>query len=152
MLQPPRSGLNPLSDDAFKLSRWSTAETLVYLDADGNAIEGLATTWKRENDTTWRFTIREGVTFHDGTPLTAERVAAALTFAAAYTTPPRILDGVKLKAAAEGSDVVVTTSVSDPLVPQRLSSPQLVILSEAAYPTNESAVRSAVSAKPLRAP
>ena len=133
MLQPPRSDLNPLSDDAFKLSRWSTAETLVYLDADGNAIEGLATTWKRENDTTWRFTIREGVTFHDGTPLTAERVAAA------YTTPPRILDGVKLKATAESGDVVVTTGSSDPLVPQRLSSPQLVILSEAAYPTNESA-------------
>ena len=27
MLQPPRSGLSPLSDDAFKLSRWATAET-----------------------------------------------------------------------------------------------------------------------------
>ena len=26
-LLPPRSGLTPLSDDAFKLSRWSTAET-----------------------------------------------------------------------------------------------------------------------------
>lgn len=136
MLQPPRSNLNPLSDDAFKLSRWSTAETLIYLDADGNALEGLATTWKRENDTTWRFTVRDGVTFHDGTPLTAERVAAALTFAAGYTTPPRILDGVKLKAAAEGNDVVITTSAPDPLVPQRLSSPQLAILSEAAYPAD----------------
>ena len=139
MLQPPRSNLNPLSDDAFKLSRWSTAETLVYLDADGNAIEGLANTWKRENDTTWRFTIRDGVTFHDGTPLTAERVAAALTFAAGYTTPPRILDGVDLKATAEGGDVVVTTGAPDPLVPQRLSSPQLAILAEAAYPADESA-------------
>ena len=139
MLQPPRSNLNPLSDDAFKLSRWSTAETLIYLDADGNALEGLATTWKRENDTTWRFTIRDGVTFHDGTPLTAERVAAALTFAAGYATPPRILDGVKLKAAAEGNDVVITTSAPDPLVPQRLSSPQLAILSEAAYPADGSA-------------
>lgn len=33
MLQPPRSGLTPLSDDAFKLSRWATAETLIMLDA-----------------------------------------------------------------------------------------------------------------------
>lgn len=31
MLLPPRSGLTPLSDDAFKLSRWSTTETLVIL-------------------------------------------------------------------------------------------------------------------------
>ena len=32
MMQPPRTGLSPLSDDAFKLSRWSTAETLVNLN------------------------------------------------------------------------------------------------------------------------
>lgn len=136
MLQPPRSGLNPLSDDAFKLSRWSTAETLVNLDADGNAVEALATSWMRQDETTWRFTIREGVTFHDGTPLTAERAAACLTFAAGYSTPPRILDGVDLTAVAEGNDVVVTTGTADPLVPQRLSSPQLAILAEAAYPAD----------------
>lgn len=35
MLQPSRSGLTPLSDDAFKLSRWSTAETLIRLDPNG---------------------------------------------------------------------------------------------------------------------
>lgn len=32
-LLPPRSGLTPLSDDAFKLSRWSTAETWSYSTA-----------------------------------------------------------------------------------------------------------------------
>lgn len=138
MLQPPRSGLNPLSDDAFKLSRWSCAETLVYLDAEGNAVEGLATAWSRTDETTWRLSIREGVTFHDGTALTAERVAACLSFAAAYATPPRILDGTALSATAEGQDVVVTTAAPDPLVPQRLSSPQLAILSEAAYPADGS--------------
>ncbi|WP_167202825.1 ABC transporter substrate-binding protein [Actinomyces respiraculi] len=136
MLQPPRSGLNPLSDDAFKLSRWSTAETLIVLDADGNALPGLATEWVREDDTTWRFTVREGVTFHDGTALTAEQAAADLSFAAAYSTPPRILDGTDLTAVAEGNDVVITTSSPDPLVPQRLSSPQLAILAAAAYPAD----------------
>ncbi|MDU0347898.1 ABC transporter substrate-binding protein [Actinomyces sp. MRS3W] len=134
MLQPPRSSLNPLSDDAFKLSRWSTAETLVNLDADGNAIPALATAWERSNESTWRFTIRQNVTFHDGTALDAQRVADCLTFAAAYTTPPRILDGVELTVTADGEDVVVTTATPDPLIPQRLSSPQLVILAEAAYP------------------
>ncbi|VEG29731.1 ABC transporter substrate-binding protein [Actinomyces howellii] len=139
MLQPPRSGLNPLSDDAFKLSRWSTAETLVNLDAEGNAVEGLATSWTRVDDRTWRLTLRQGVTFHDGTELTAERVAACLTFAAGYSTPPRILDGVELTAAAEGADVLVTTGAADPLVPQRLSSPQLAILAAGAYPADGAA-------------
>ena len=133
MLQPPRSGLNPLTDDAFKLSRWSTAETLVVLDADGIAQPALSTAWTQTDDLTWRFTVREGVRFHDDTELTAEQAAAALTAATQASPKPRILDGVELTAVAEGDDVVVTTREADPLVPQRLSSPQLAVLAAAAY-------------------
>ena len=133
MLQPPRSGLTPLSDDAFKLSRWATAETLIVLDADGDAQPCLATEWEQVSDTEWRFTVRQGVTFHDGTPLTAERAAASLTAATLASPLPRILNGVGLTAEADGDVVVVRTTNPDPLVPQRLSSPQLAIFAEAAY-------------------
>ncbi|MFE0733423.1 ABC transporter substrate-binding protein [Streptomyces sp. NPDC058855] len=133
MMQPPRSGLSPLSDDAFKLSRWSTAETLVRLDPDGNAVPALATAWQRTGRT-WTFTLREGVTFHDGTPLTAEAVVRSLTTAARAAPKPRILDGVELTTRATGpGTVTVTTAADDPLVPQRLSSPQLSILAAKAY-------------------
>ncbi|MBR8639490.1 ABC transporter substrate-binding protein [Streptomyces tuirus] len=132
MLQPPRSGLSPLSDDAFKLSRWSTAETLVRLDAEGDAQPALATEWTRSGKS-WTFTLRDGVTFHDGTKLTAEAVANSLTRAATASPKPRILDGVDLTAKADGDRVTVTTRVEDPLVPQRLSSPQLSILAAKAY-------------------
>ncbi|GAB4003901.1 hypothetical protein GCM10029992_47340 [Glycomyces albus] len=81
-MQPPRSGLSPLSDDAFKLSRWSCAETLVVLDAEGNALPSLATEWTQDGPS-WTFTVREGVVFHDGTDLTAEAVVNSLNFAAA---------------------------------------------------------------------
>lgn len=133
MLQPPRSGLSPLSDDAFKLSRWSTAETLVVLDADGDAQPALATAWEQVDDLTWRFDVRPDVSFHDGTPLTADQVAASLTAASEASPRPRILDGVELTVVADGDSVVVTTAVQDPLVPQRLSSPQLSILAASAY-------------------
>ncbi|WP_309095625.1 ABC transporter substrate-binding protein [Streptomyces sp.] len=132
MMQPPRSGLSPLSDDAFKLSRWSTAETLVKLDADGDAEPALATEWVRSGRS-WTFTLREKVTFHDGTKLTAEAVVNSLTRAAAASPKPRILDGVDLTAKADGDKVTVTTATEDPLVPQRLSSPQLSILAARAY-------------------
>ncbi|MFI6209614.1 ABC transporter substrate-binding protein [Streptomyces sp. NPDC051041] len=132
MMQPPRSGLSPLSDDAFKLSRWSTAETLVKLDAQGDARPALATGWTRSGRS-WTFTIRDGVTFHDGSKLTAEAVVRSLTRAATASPKPRILDGVELTARADGNRVVVTTAVEDPLVPQRLSSPQLSILAAKAY-------------------
>ncbi|WP_328423090.1 ABC transporter substrate-binding protein [Streptomyces sp. NBC_00443] len=133
MMQPPRSGLSPLSDDAFKLSRWSTAETLVKLDEDGDAQPALATGWERSGRT-WTFEIRDGVTFHDGTKLTAEAVAGSLTRAATAAPKPRILDGVDLTAeAADAGTLTVTTAAEDPLVPQRLSSPQLSVLAAKAY-------------------
>jgi peptide/nickel transport system substrate-binding protein len=133
MLQPPRSGLSPFSDDAFKLSRWSTAETLVNLDVDGDARPGLATEWKRTAEKSWEFTVRKGVTFHDGSALTAQVAANTLTRAAKASPKPRILDGVELSTVAEGDKLVVTTGSPDSLVPQRLSSPQLAILAESAY-------------------
>ncbi|MGW0706842.1 ABC transporter substrate-binding protein [Streptomyces sp. NPDC002643] len=132
MMQPPRSGLSPLSDDAFKLSRWSTAETLVKLDAEGDAEPALATKWEQSGKS-WTFTIRDGVTFHDGTKLTGDAVVKSLTTAATAAPKPRILDGVELTAKADGDKVTVTTATEDPLVPQRLSSPQLSILAAKAY-------------------
>lgn len=133
MMQPPRSGLSPLSDDAFKLSRWSTAETLVTLDTDGDPRPALATSWQRTGAKEWTFTLRENVTFHDGTPLTAADVVRSLTRAARAAPKPRILDGVELTVSARGDTVTITTAVEDPLVPQRLSSPQLAVLAAKAY-------------------
>lgn len=43
------------------------------------AIEpGLATSWEPVDDTTWEIKLREGVTFHDGTPFTADDVIYSL--------------------------------------------------------------------------
>ncbi|MHC3490507.1 ABC transporter substrate-binding protein [Pectobacterium brasiliense] len=137
MLQPPRSGLTPLSDDAFKLSRWSTAETLVVLDKLGEAQPALATKWQQIDDKSWRFELRSNVHFHDNTALNAATVVNALTVASTAAPKPRILDGVQLTVKADGDNaVVVSTAKPDPLLPQRLSSPQLAILSTAAYGKN----------------
>ncbi|HZO41979.1 MAG TPA: ABC transporter substrate-binding protein, partial [Methylomirabilota bacterium] len=51
------------------LTRWDNALKLQ---------PGLATSWKNINETTWEFTLRQGVKFHDGAPLTAEDVKATL--------------------------------------------------------------------------
>ncbi|GAA1926867.1 ABC transporter substrate-binding protein [Nocardioides lentus] len=134
MLQPPRSGLSPLSDDAFKLSRWSTAETLVELDDAGDPRPGLATSWEQTAPREWRLELREDVVFHDGTPMDADAVAGALQAAVDASPVPRILDGFSLDVATDGDDaVVLTTGEVDPLLPARLSSPQLAVLAPAAY-------------------
>jgi peptide/nickel transport system substrate-binding protein len=138
MLQPPRSGLSPLSDDAFKLSRWQTAETLVVLDGLGEAEPALATDWQQVDQTSWRFTLRDGVEFHDGTAMTSAEVVASLSAAAGASPKPRILDGVSLSAHADGPGaVIIRTAAPDPLLPQRLSSPQLAIFAATAYKEGE---------------
>ena len=54
-------------------------ETLFELQPDGSIVPHLAESYEvSEDSTTWTFTIRDGVTFHDGTPLTAEIVAGSL--------------------------------------------------------------------------
>lgn len=54
-------------------------ETLVFYDAEtGDILPRLATSWSVSDDgLTWEFTLREGVMFHDGTPLTADAVKQA---------------------------------------------------------------------------
>lgn len=136
-MQPPRSGLSPLSDDAFKLSRWSAAETLVTLDEDGTAQPGLATGWERISDLVWEFSIRQEVTFHNGKPLTAQAAAHSLQQAIDSTPVPRILNGTTLEVDVHSAEKIrVTTADPDPLLPQRLSSPQLAIFDAAAYTAN----------------
>jgi len=51
-------------------------ETLVTTEAGGtDIVEGLATEWEAdEAGTAWTFTLRDGVTFHDGTEFNAEAV------------------------------------------------------------------------------
>ena len=51
------------------LIRWDTALKLQ---------PALATSWRNVNETTWEFTLRQGVKFHDGSPFTADDVKATL--------------------------------------------------------------------------
>lgn len=49
-------------------------ENLIIFDDDGQPVGILAESWEQVDDTTYVFTLREGVTFHNDAPLTAEDV------------------------------------------------------------------------------
>ena len=53
-------------------------EGLVMRDKDLNIIPALATEWELVEPTVWRFKLREGVTFHNGNPFTADDVIFSL--------------------------------------------------------------------------
>lgn len=94
-------------------------ETLIYLSQDYTFYPGLATAWSSNDDkTTWRFTIREGVTFHNGDPLTPQSVADQFEFARTNTdmlgSTWGILTPVIASVAVEGNDVVVNLTAPRP--------------------------------------
>lgn len=49
-------------------------EGLLYRDVEGHLVPGLATSYERLDDLTWRFTLRQGVKFHNGNDFTWEDV------------------------------------------------------------------------------
>ena len=57
----------------------NVCESLLRWNADLSITPGLATAFTNPTPTTWVYTIRDGVTFHDGTTLTADDVVASLS-------------------------------------------------------------------------
>lgn len=56
----------------------NVVDPLVWRDRDGGFVPGLAESWGvADEGRTYRFSLRRGVSFHDGTPLTAEVVRAS---------------------------------------------------------------------------
>jgi peptide/nickel transport system substrate-binding protein len=73
----PRS-FDPLfaqDGETFRVSRQIYDTLITYKQGTSELAPGLATEWTPNADgTEWTFTLRDGVTFHDGTPFNAEAV------------------------------------------------------------------------------
>ncbi|MFD7129841.1 MULTISPECIES: ABC transporter substrate-binding protein [Streptomyces] len=134
MAFPPAQAMSPYGDDAVTLSRLAVVEGLTRLDRNGEAKPALATSWKRDGDRAWEFTVRQDAVFQDGTKLDAAAVVRSLTAAQKASPKPRVLSDTTLTATAPDAGTVrITTKDTDPLLPQRLANPSLSVLSAAAY-------------------
>jgi peptide/nickel transport system substrate-binding protein len=100
----------------------STYEPLVMRDKKLGMVPGLATKWTQTNPTTWRFDLRKGVKFHDGTPFTADDVV--------FTLARTQLDGSDMKSYTndikevkkiDDHTVEIVTKAPFPILPDVLS-------------------------------
>jgi peptide/nickel transport system substrate-binding protein len=80
--------MDPYSlNESFQLSFLANIyDALVLYTKQTGVAPGLATEWKQVNPTTWRFTLRKGVTFHDGTPFNADDVVFSFARGAAESS------------------------------------------------------------------
>ena len=60
--------------DGWIMSIYGISENLFRLDASYVPQPWIAESYENVDDLTWKFTIRDGVTFSDGNPVTAEAV------------------------------------------------------------------------------
>ena len=84
---------------------------------------GLATRWEQVEPTRWRFWLREGVTFHEGQPFTADDVVFSITRAQQPTSNYAIyVDTIEATTQSGPMVVDVTTRVPDPILPNKIAS------------------------------
>lgn len=95
------------SVSGFAFHRLEVMETLVDATVKGVLTAGLASKWETSDDgLTWKFTLREGVNFHNGTVLTASIAADALNRALAK--PGMLKKAPISKIVASNNEVVFT--------------------------------------------
>ncbi|HKW95024.1 MAG TPA: ABC transporter substrate-binding protein [Methylomirabilota bacterium] len=99
-------------------------DNLTSRHPDGKLYPGLATEWKLEGQTTWRFKLRHGVKFHNGDPFTSADAKASIERTydpAAKTMVATALATIEKVEAPDPSTLVITTKKPDPLLPARLA-------------------------------
>jgi len=98
-------------------------EGLVGFDKELNVVPALATTWHQTAPTVWRFDLRQGVQFHDGTPLTADDVLFSFQRVRADSSDLRDI-AISFKEVRKLDDYTVEIETLEPypILPQIIAS------------------------------
>ncbi len=142
------SSLDP-ARHGYVFTRLQIAETLVDADRAGALAPGLAERWQADAaGLAWTLTLRAGVVFHDGTPMTADAVVKALRIAAAKPGP---LASVPLESIAADGPQTVVIRLKEPFSPllATLAGTANQILAPASYAA-DGAVTQVIGTGPFR--
>jgi peptide/nickel transport system substrate-binding protein len=117
-LDPQKQGDIPSMSVASNLF-----DTLTTRDANNKLVGGIATSWKAVGDKTWRFTIRQGVKFHNGEVCDAAAVAFSINRLVNPKTKSPIVELLYVKSAkvVDAYTVDFLMSAPDPIIPEKVS-------------------------------
>ncbi|MBV8588890.1 MAG: ABC transporter substrate-binding protein, partial [Acetobacteraceae bacterium] len=119
------NAMDPYSrNETFQLSFLSNIyEPLIRRDPDEKLEPALAVSWEQTGPTVWRFHLRPGVKWQDGTPFTARDVVFS---ADRIRRPGSVVQSVlaTVKAVRQIDDLTIDfdTNIIDPIFPQEMTS------------------------------
>ena len=97
-------------------------ETLTRRGKDLAPMPALATEWTQVTPLIWRFKLRPGVKFHDGTPFTADDVVFSMQRLRDDNSPQRVYaNAVGSPKAVDPLTVVFTLDKPNPIVPELMT-------------------------------
>ncbi len=99
-------------------------ESLIITDMEGNRIPALATAWgpSADNPNVWEFTLREGVTYHDGAAFDSEDVVFSLNRAMSANSDYKELLASVVDVRATGPySVEIETGGPNPILANNLT-------------------------------
>jgi peptide/nickel transport system substrate-binding protein len=128
----PADSFDPYGHDEL-LTIWVQVlvfESLTNYDRQGWLEPGLAVSWKQLDAETWELELRQGITFHDGTPFTSADVVFSLERAKAETSSWRTsLSSIAGVEAVGAATLRFTAATSNPIPWEDLA--YLAIMSKA---------------------
>jgi peptide/nickel transport system substrate-binding protein len=96
-------------------------EPLIGRDKDFKLVPWLATSWSQPDALTWRFKLRGGVTFHDGSPFTADDVVFSVERVLAPTSQMKsTVQGVTHAVKVDALTVDLKLKEPNPILPNHL--------------------------------
>lgn len=122
------SDLDPANNyNGWVLSRLGVGESLVKLNDDLKIEACLADSWENVDETTWKFHIREGVTFSNGNAVDAEAVKASLERVIGIND--RAAEYLKADSIeADGQDLTIKTTEANAALLNNLAEPVFDII------------------------
>lgn len=116
-------------------------ETLVNVDSSFQLQPSLATSWERNDDTTWTIKLREGVKFHDGTDFNADAVKWCFDRALAENTSFASYTHIASTDVVDEHTVKITTTVATGELPEALTNVATAIVAPSSVDANGTFVK-----------
>ncbi|AKB52693.1 Oligopeptide ABC transporter, periplasmic oligopeptide-binding protein OppA [Methanosarcina barkeri str. Wiesmoor] len=129
--------IDPINGDGTLVcEKAAITETLVGANDDFSLKPGLATSWEQLDENTWEFKLRNNVTFHDGSKMTAEDVN--FTLEKVISENAKVASMLKIDSIeiVDNYTLKIKTKEINPILPGVLHYPDTAIISPSSYNEN----------------